>query len=94
LAPGAWPAIIILGGKPMKDIIWEPYGDYLEKSNIARFMKKHKIKDYDQLIKRSTSDIEWFWNAALKDLGVKWYTPYTRLLDRSEEHTSELQSLS
>ena len=49
----------------MKDVIWEPYGDYLEKSNIARFMKKHKIKDYDQLIKRSTGDIEWFWDAAL-----------------------------
>jgi acetyl-CoA synthetase len=68
----------------MKDVIWEPDGDYLTKSNIVRFMKKHKIKDYNHLIQRSTSDVEWFWKAALKDLGVEWFTPYTRILDMSK----------
>lgn len=68
----------------MKDIIWEPSGDYLNKSNITRFMRKHNIKDYDALIKKSTSDIEWFWDAALKDLGVEWFKPYTKILDMSK----------
>lgn len=68
----------------MKDIIWTPYGDYLTKSNISRFMQKHSIKTYDELIKRSTGDIEWFWDAALKDLGVEWFKPYTKVLDDSK----------
>ena len=53
-------------------IIWEPYGDYLDKSNVRRFMDAHGISDYDELIKRSTDDVAWFWDAALNDLGVLW----------------------
>jgi acetyl-CoA synthetase len=67
----------------MKSIIWEPYGDYKTKANIVRFMKKHGIGSYEELIKRSTEDIEWFWDAALKDLGIEWYRPYTKVLDDS-----------
>ena len=65
-------------------ICWEPTGDYLTKSNITRFMRKHDIKDYNDLIKKSTSDTEWFWDAALKDLGMEWYKPYTKILDQSK----------
>jgi len=67
----------------MSEIIWRPYGEYLNKSNIRRFMDKHNIKSYEELIKRSNSDIEWFWDACLKDLGVEWYEPYTRVMDSS-----------
>ncbi len=65
-------------------IIWEPYGDYLEKSNISRFMKKHGIETYDELIKRSTDDTEWFWDAALEDLDIEWYEKYHTIRDISE----------
>jgi len=44
-------------------------------------MRKHQIKDYDELIRRSTSDIEWFWDAALKDLGIDWYQPYKKVVE-------------
>jgi acetyl-CoA synthetase len=60
----------------MSEIIWRPYGDYLNKSNIARFMKKHEIIGYDELIERSVEDTSWFWDAALDDLGIEWYEPY------------------
>jgi len=63
----------------MSDIIWQPYGDYLEKSNITRFMRKHGIKDYDELVRRSVEDTSWFWDEALKDLGIEWYEPYTKV---------------
>jgi acetyl-CoA synthetase len=65
------------------EIIWKPYGDYKTKSNISRFMRKHKIKSYDELIRRSIDDTVWFWDAALKDLGVEWYEPYTKVLNDS-----------
>jgi acetyl-CoA synthetase len=71
------------GLRNMKEVIWEPYGSYITESNITRFMQRHSIKTYNELIKRSTDDIEWFWDAALKDLGIEWYKPYTRILDTS-----------
>ena len=68
----------------MDEIVWKPTEEYVEKANITRFMKKHNIKDYDELIKRSTDDIEWFWDAVMKDLNIEWFQPYEKVLDDSE----------
>lgn len=68
----------------MQDIIWEPTGDYIERANVTRFMRRHGIASYAELIARSTDDIEWFWTAALEDLDFCWYEPYTTLLDQSD----------
>lgn len=68
----------------MKKIVWKPTKEYIENANITRFMKKHNIKNYDELIKKSTEDIEWFWDATMKDLNIEWYQPYTKIYDDSE----------
>jgi len=68
----------------MSEIVWRPSEDYIEKANITRFMKKHDIKDYDELIKRSTEDLEWFWNEVIKDLNIEWYKPYDKVFDDSK----------
>ncbi|MCK4901968.1 MAG: AMP-dependent synthetase, partial [Thermoplasmatales archaeon] len=68
----------------MSGIVWKPTDEYVEKANITRFMKKHNIKDYDELIKKSTDDIAWFWDAALKDLNIEWYKPYEKVYDDSK----------
>lgn len=65
------------------EIIWKPYGDYIEKSNIKRFMNHYGITSYEELIKRSIEDTEWFWNAAMKDLDIEWFKPYDQILDLS-----------
>ncbi|MDO8519859.1 MAG: AMP-binding protein, partial [Deltaproteobacteria bacterium] len=62
-------------------IIWKPSKEHLTKSNIARFMRAHSITDYDTLIKKCSGDIEWFWDTALKDLGIQWDKPYTKILE-------------
>jgi len=37
-------------GGAMHDIIWEPHGDYLEKANVTRFMRRHGIANpYEHL---------------------------------------------
>jgi len=66
------------------EIVWKPSKEYIENANITRFMKKHNIKNYDELIKKSTENIEWFWDAIMKDLNVEWYQPYTKVYDDSE----------
>ena len=68
----------------MSDFLWRSTGDYRDNSNIRRFMDKHGIPDYESLIRRSNHDLDWFWPAALQDLGVEWYRPYDRLYDQSD----------
>lgn len=65
----------------MKDLIWQPTEERIASSNVWRFMERHGIKTYDELIARSTDNIEWFWDAAMQDLGLSWYQPYRKVLD-------------
>ena len=46
-------------------------------------MNRHNIQTWQELIRRSTEDIEWFWPAALEDLGVEWFHSYSKLYDDS-----------
>jgi acetyl-CoA synthetase len=68
----------------MDEIVWKPTNEYIEKANITRFMKKYDIKDYDELIKKSTEDLEWFWDAVIRDLNIEWFQPYDKVFDDSE----------
>jgi acetyl-CoA synthetase len=52
-------------------------------SNIARFMGKHGISDWRQLVERANSDIGWYWDAVNEDLGIEWFQKYDRTLDSS-----------
>jgi acetyl-CoA synthetase len=64
--------------------LWKPSQAVVEHSNIGCFMKRHEIADYRELIARSTSDIEWFWNSVVEDLGIEFYRPFDRLLDTGD----------
>src|SRR6266700_1356255 len=67
----------------MSRVVWSPSEDYVERANVARFMRAHGIGSYDELVKRSQDDVEWFWDAVVKDLGIEFYQPYERVLDAS-----------
>ena len=62
---------------------WEPYGDYLARSRVRDFMDRHAIQSWQELIEQSQRDIAWFWDAALRHLGVEWTTPYAAVYDDS-----------
>jgi acetyl-CoA synthetase len=76
-------------GRFMKEVIWNPYGDYIKKSNVKRFMDKHRIKTYKELISRSVDDIEWFWDAMMEDCNVEWFKTYDKLLDLDKSRSFE-----
>ena len=38
----------------MEEIVWEPSDEIIANANVTRFMRKHDIKSYQELIKRST----------------------------------------
>jgi len=68
----------------MKDLIWTPSPEAIDRANVTRFMRRHGIADYDSLLHRCASDTSWFWDAASKDLGVIWDRPYTAVQDSSK----------
>ena len=59
----------------MSDVVWSPSEDYVRRANVTRLMRTHGIDTYDELIRRSQDDIEWFWDAVVKDLGIEFYAP-------------------
>ncbi|MGH2712140.1 MAG: AMP-binding protein [Actinomycetota bacterium] len=68
----------------MSRIAWSPSVELVENANVSRFMRKHWIGSYEELVARSQDDIEWFWDAVVEDLGIEFPTPYERVLDTSK----------
>ncbi len=64
--------------------VWEPYPELVERSNILRFMRQHGVADYAALLRRSEQEPEWFWDAVLKFHDLKFYRPYSRIMDTSK----------
>ena len=65
------------------DYIWEPTAEAIDHARATAFMREHGIADWRELIRRSQDDIEWFWDAAVRFLGIEFSTPYERVLDTS-----------
>jgi acetyl-CoA synthetase len=66
------------------EIAWRPTPEYIERSRLMSFMKRHGVRGYDELLRLSTSEPEWFWTAVLDDLGIEFHRPYSKVLDTSE----------
>ncbi len=67
----------------VNDVAWTPSPEYVERANVTRFMRAHGIETYDELVRRSTADIDWFWGAVVRDLGIGFYEPYRQVVDLS-----------
>ncbi|MFH1682670.1 MAG: acetate--CoA ligase [Candidatus Woesearchaeota archaeon] len=53
--------------------VFKPSKQFVEQSNVKKWMDQHKIKSYDQLLKKA-QDLEWFWKEVAKDLvSIKGY---------------------
>jgi acetyl-CoA synthetase len=46
-------------------------------------MQRQGIPTFTELLERSTHDLEWFWDAVVRDLDMQWYETYTQVLDLS-----------
>lgn len=65
----------------VRKLSWKGFEETAKNSNVFAFMKANKIRDFDQLVKHSQKDIEWFWDTANRFLNIEWYTPYKKILD-------------
>jgi acetyl-CoA synthetase len=62
-------------------IVWRPTDEYVERANVTRFMRAHRIGSYDELVRRSVEDVAWFWDAVVEDLDIRFLEPYSTVLD-------------
>src|SRR5690348_13213762 len=69
---------------PAPDVVWRPYAALLEESNVARFMAAESIATFVELVARSIDEPEWFWDAVVRFLDLRFSTPYDRVLDVSD----------
>ena len=65
------------------DIVWRPSAELIAQSRLKQFMDRHDIGTLAELQRRSTENIEWFWDAVMRELGIEFYQPYERIVDLS-----------
>ncbi|MFT4883706.1 MAG: acetyl-CoA synthetase [Natronomonas sp.] len=66
------------------EVVYEPDEEFVESTNVKAFMDEYGIDDYEELIERTTSEIEWFWDELPDYLGVEWYEDYDEVRDDSD----------
>ena len=65
------------------DIAWRPTPVYLERSRLRAFMERHDFATFEDLLNKAAQAPEWFWGAAVQDLGLEFYTPFEKVMDIS-----------
>src|SRR6266516_2256275 len=63
--------------------VWQPDEATLDRANVVRLMRRHGIADYWELVRRSQDDPEWFWPAAIEDMGLEFSQPWKQVIDLS-----------
>ena len=66
------------------DVMWEPSAEVIARSRLKQFMDRHGIESFAELLKRADDDIEWFWDAAIKDIDIAFYRHYDKVVDLSQ----------
>jgi len=65
--------------------VFGPSDEFVEQTNVKRWMNKQGIKSYDELLEKA-KDLKWFWGEVSKDV-VEWYKPYQKVFEWNEPYT-------
>lgn len=61
--------------------VWFPTNELIESTRMFQWMKQLGYTDYDEFMKASIENIEWFWEEAEKALNISWYERYEKTLN-------------
>ncbi len=65
------------------EIVWRPSRETIERAHLTHFIHQNNLRDFNELLLRSTEDVAWFTEAILKYLDIQFYKPYSRVIDIS-----------
>jgi acetyl-CoA synthetase len=71
-------------GTPAASFAWQPTEDFKAAANWQAFLHAERLPDYPALARRAAAEPEWFWNALIRFLGVRFVRPYSRVLDLAQ----------
>jgi acetyl-CoA synthetase len=63
---------------------WEPTAAEFSRSRLQRFLALLGFRSVDELRQHAANDPAWYWDAALRDLDIRWLSPPTQILDLSQ----------
>jgi len=77
-------------------VVHEPTREFVESTNVWQFMQTHDIDDYEELIRRTTTDIEgieesgveWFWDELVDYLHIEFFEPYDEIRESETREVS------
>jgi acetyl-CoA synthetase len=64
-------------------IVWEPPAGWTERTNVWRFMQRLGFADREEFLRFSRDELERFWAECVRECGIEWSVPYTRVMDAS-----------
>jgi acetyl-CoA synthetase len=67
----------------MNGYAWEPTPDRIAEANVTRLIHAAGVRTIDELRRKSTQDIDWFWDLVVRDLSIQFDEPYTAVRDSS-----------
>jgi acetyl-CoA synthetase len=69
-------------GSGFGEIVWRPSPEGIARSNLKRFIDLHGLESFEALLARS-ADVDWFTDAVLKFLDIRFQIPYRSVVDLS-----------
>ena len=64
-------------------MIWEPSREFIQRTNVWRFMQRLGFSDREAFLRFSREDPERFWDELMREMRVEWFEPYRQVLDLS-----------
>ena len=64
-------------------MIWEPSREFIERTNVWRFMQRLGFCDRETFLAFSRDNPERFWTETMREMGVAWFEPFTQVVDLS-----------
>ena len=65
-------------------MIWEPSREFIERTNVWRFMERLGFSDREAFLHFSRENPERFWDELMREMDVEWFTPYRQVLDSTD----------
>lgn len=62
---------------------WRPSEEFKRAANWSRFITANGLPDYETMLAKSSADPEWFWNALIDFLDIRFSHPFDQVLDLS-----------
>ena len=68
-----------------KQTVWHPDEAEMKNTRLYKWMESLGYDNYELFRQQTTDDIGWFWDQAVKVLGINWYKEYDAILDKGTD---------